>query len=351
MAGFSPGFIGSLAAFEIGARGGSVSPCGSSGVKRVMSIRFPNVDRRMGLGVGLDLPWGAAIGFERDPEAGDRIAPRVLRYLERHVDDFNYLFVSWQPRGRNRLDLADYVDVWDDLFARIPSWPVRALHQTAFNLGALEPYDTTALIDFTNGLIERYGLAWVNEDLGLWSLHGRPLPYPLPPYLTDAGLAASIRNTARVQEALVAPLLVEFPGFSDGTSFFMGSMHGYDFFRRVVEDTGSPATLDTGHLLSYQWLCGKRGEALFDDLERLPLEHCFEIHLSGCAIKDGRFMDYHHGILMDEQLELLTRLLPLCPNARGVTYEDPKFSREGVLTKRSVPNVERLKAMTRAWAA
>ncbi|MDP6945254.1 MAG: hypothetical protein QF464_13985, partial [Myxococcota bacterium] len=66
-----------------------------------MAIRFPAVDGRLGLGVGLDLPWGAAIGFERDPEAGDRIAPRVIRYLERHVDDFNYVFVSWQPRSRN----------------------------------------------------------------------------------------------------------------------------------------------------------------------------------------------------------------------------------------------------------
>jgi len=317
----------------------------------MMGIRFPEVGRRLGLGVGLDLPWGAPIGFERDPEAGDRIAPRVLRYLERHAEDFNYLFVSWQPRSRNRLDVADYAPVWDDLFARVPPWPVRALHQTAFNLGSLEPYDTTELVSFTNGLIERYDLAWVNEDLGLWSLHGRPLPYPLPPYLTDAGLAASIRNTAAVQETLAAPLLVEFPGFSDGTSFFMGTWHAYDFFRRVVADTGSPATLDTGHLLSYQWLCGKRGEALFDDLERLPLEHCFEIHLSGCAIKDDRFMDYHHGILMDEQLEILKRLLALCPNLRAVTYEDPKFSAEGVMTKASVRNVERLKEMTRAWAA
>jgi uncharacterized protein (UPF0276 family) len=299
----------------------------------------------------LDLPWGAPIGFERDPEAGDRIAPRVLRYLERHIDDFNYVFVSWQPRNRNQLNIADYIDVWDELFEKMPPWSVRALHQTAFNLGSLEPYDTTELVAFTNGLIERYNLAWVNEDLGLWSLHGRPLPYPLPPYLTDAGLEASIRNTAAIQESLSAPLLVEFPGFSDGTSFFMGTWHGYDFFKRVVEDTGSPATLDTGHLLSYQWLQGKRGDALYDELDRLPLEHCFEIHLSGCQIVSERFMDYHHGIIMDEQLVILERLLELCPNVRAVTYEDPKFSPEGVETKRSVHNFERLREMTRAWAA
>ena len=316
-----------------------------------MNVRFPEVDRRLGLGVGLDLPWGAPIGFERDEEAGDRIAPRVVRYLNRHREDFNYLFVSWQPRSRNRLALEDYIDVWDDLFAQVPPWSVRALHQTAMNLGALEPYDTREVIAFTNALIARYNLRWVNEDLGLWSLHGRPLPYPLPPYLTEEGLAAAIRNTATIQEALTVPLLVEFPGFSDGTSFFMGTLHAYDFFRQLVEETCSPVTLDTGHLMSYQWLCGKRGEGLFGELERLPLEHCFEIHLSGCAIKDDRFMDYHHGILMDEQLELLERLLVRCPNLRAVTYEDPKFSREGVMTKGSVRNVERLKRIVGAWAA
>ena len=316
-----------------------------------MTVRFPNVQRRLGLGVGLDLPWGAPIGFERDEEAGDRIAPRVVRYLNRHHEDFSYLFVSWQPRSRNRLALEDYIDVWDDLFAQVPAWPVRALHQTAMNLGALEPYDTGEVVAFTNALIARYDLAWVNEDLGLWSLHGRPLPYPLPPYLTDEGLAAAIRNTEKVQEALTVPLLVEFPGFSDGTSFCIGNLHAYDFFRQLAEATASPVTLDTGHLMSYQWLCGKRGEDLFTELDRLPLDHCFEIHLSGCAIKDERFMDYHHGILMDEQLELLERLLVRCPNLRAVTYEDPKFSRQGVMTKGAVKNVERLKGIVGAWAS
>src|SRR6185436_8917221 len=107
---------------------------------------------------------------------------------------------------------------YDDLWARAPAFPIRALHQTSFNLGALEAYDRGPIVELTNALIERYNLAWVNEDLGLWSIHGRPLPYPLPPYLTSAGLRASIKNTRAVQEALVVPLLVEFPGFSAGTS-------------------------------------------------------------------------------------------------------------------------------------
>jgi uncharacterized protein len=316
-----------------------------------VSARLPDVKGRLGLGVGLDLPWGAPIGFAYEPGRGDTVTARVVRFLSAHADSFRYLFVSFQSKSRSRLDPRDYFDVYDDLFARIPAFSARALHQTSFNLGALERYDRAPIIEFTNALIERYGMAWVNEDLGLWSIHGRPLPYPLPPYLTDEGLRAAIRNTAEVQKALRVPLLVEFPGFSEGTSFFIGKAHAYDFFRSVVEETGSPATLDVGHLLSYQWLLGKRGEALYADLERLPLTHCFEIHLSGCQIVSDRFMDYHHGVLLDEQIELLERLVPCCPNLAAITYEDPKFDAEGTLIPKSIPNFERLRETALRWAA
>ncbi len=308
------------------------------------AIRFPDVPGRLGLGVGLDLPWGPEIGIVRE-EGRDVVGRRVTRFLHRHAADFAYLFVSWQAQGRNVPRAADYHAVFDDLFRRSPSYPVRALHQTALNLGATEPYDLDAVCAFTNDLVGRHGFAWVNEDLGLWSLRGRNLPYPLPPYLTPAGLDASVRNVARAQELLHVPLLVEFPGFTEGTGFFVGRLDAYDFFREVVVQTGSPCTLDTGHLLSWRWLRGHRGEALFEGLERLPLEHCFEIHLSGCAVAGGRFRDLHHGVLMDEQLELLRRLQQLCPNLHAITYEDPKFDERGVIIDKARAGFERLKEL------
>jgi uncharacterized protein (UPF0276 family) len=228
---------------------------------------------------------------------------------------------------------------------------VRALHQTLFNLGALEPYDRGPIVELTNALIFRYQLRWVNEDLGLWSLHGRPLPYPLPPYLTPAGLAASIANVRWVQERLAAPLLVEFPGFSEGTNLVVGTLHAYDYFRRLAEETDSPVTLDVGHLLSYQWLRGRRGEGLYDELDRLPLAHCAEIHLSGAQISRGFFQDFHHGVLLEEQLVLLERLLVLCPNLVVVTYEDPKFDDQGAMIPKAAPGYLRLKEAVARWAS
>ncbi len=113
----------------------------------------------------------------------------------------------------------------------------------------------------------------------------------------------------------------------------------------MIEDGDADATLDVGHLLGWQWSRGVRGEALYAALERLPLARCVEIHLSGCSIVGDRLVDAHHGILLDEQLTLLERLLPRCPALEVVTYEDPRFDDEGALIPKSVANYERLKAM------
>ena len=309
-------------------------------------MRFPRHPRELGLGVGMDLPWGS--GFVYDPVRGDVASDGVVAFLERHAADFGHLFVSWQPRDRGVLDAREYFPAYDDLFGRVGDrYPRRALHHTALNLGALEPYDRRALLDLTRALVERYDFAWVNEDVGLWSIRGKPLPYPLPPYLTRAGLEATIRNVREVAAALPVPFLAEFPGFSAGTALVVGELHAYDFFRVLAEEADVPVTLDTGHLLSYQWMRGRRGPALLGELDRLPLDRCFEIHLSGCALKDGRFYDLHHGVLLGEQLELLGRLLEVCPNARAVTYEDPVFDAVGSLLPESTSSFEALRAWVR----
>jgi uncharacterized protein (UPF0276 family) len=312
-------------------------------------VNFPRAPVQLQLGVGLDVPWGS--GFLSDPERGDVVSDGVVAFLRRHEGNFRHLFVSWQPRDRGKLEAAGYFAAYDDLFARIDgSYPIRALHHTALNLGALEPYDRSAILELTRALVERYQFAWVNEDVGLWSIHGKPLPYPLAPYLDASGLRAAIANVRQVQDAIPVPLLIEFPGFSAGTAIVIGRLHAYDFFRTLADDADVAVTLDTGHLLSYQWLLGRRGEELFAELDRLPLDRVFEIHLSGCALEGDRFHDRHHGVLLGEQLELLSRLARLCPNARAVTYEDPAFDASGEVLVETRTSLEALVAASRGFA-
>jgi hypothetical protein len=90
-------------------------------------------------------------------------------------------------------------------------------------------------------------------------------------------------------------------------------------------------------------------EKMFNGLEKLPFENCFELHLSGCQIIKGKFRDLHHGVLMDEQIQLLDYLLPLCPNLKAITYEDPKYTDEGILIPKSQKNYQRMKEAVEKW--
>lgn len=308
-----------------------------------MGVRFP-AHAKPGLGVGLDLPWDGKTGFATD---GLSVGPRA--FLNKHAAGWSHVFFSWQPRDRSPAQLGDYLAAWDDLFSVVPDGLPRALHHTALNLASLAPYRRDALLSFTRELCERYALQWVNEDVGFWSLDGRAVPYPLPPLLSVDGLHATIANVRECQQELPVPLVLEFPGFSKGASVVAGGMHAYDFFRALAEETAAPVTLDVGHLLSWQWWRGRRGDALLEELDRLPLEHCFELHLSGCEISGEAFIDAHHGRLLDEQLTLTALLMQRCPNLRAITYEDPRFDDDGELLASNRASWLRLQQLVAGW--
>ncbi|MFI1582519.1 DUF692 family multinuclear iron-containing protein [Embleya sp. NPDC020630] len=309
---------------------------------------------RLGLGLVMDMPWSGGtlgnrgIGFVETPDGGD-ISPRVRAFFRRHGHDFAYACPSFQPRSRAAVRLADYAPAYDRFFAELPTGTRRALHQTELNMGSPERYDRGPTIEFTNELTARHDLSWVVEDLGIWSLRGCPLPYPLPPPLTERGLEIATANTADTARRLVAPLHVEFPGFTEGGSFHLGGLDAFAYFARLADDADVWVTLDVGHLLSYQWLRGRTGRHMLDGIEALPLDRCRELHLSGCQIVGGKFRDLHHGVLLDEQLQLTEYLLPRCPNLLGVSYEDPMYRDDGRLVDRSRPNFERLRDLADAW--
>lgn len=314
----------------------------------------PTQGQRLGLGVLIDMPWGGGhlgrrgVGFEETPDGGD-ITPRVRAFLGRHGADFSYGALAFQPRSRAVARAADYFCAYDRFFEALPAGAGRAFHQTEFNMGTPERYDRAPVAEFTNELAVRYGFRWVVEDLGIWSIRGYPLPYPLPPPLTEPGLEIATRNVAQAASLLELPLHVEFPGFTEGGSFFVGRMDALEYFARLAVDADVWVTIDVGHVLSYQWLRGRTGPDMLDGVEQLPLERCRELHLSGCQIVNGKFRDLHHGVLLDEQIELTEYLLPRCPNLLGVSYEDPMYREDGRLVDKSVANYARLRTLVGAW--
>lgn len=311
-----------------------------------MTYIHPHIHQKLGLGVGMDLPWNYEIGFQTKT---DDITDKMYRFFQAYSDDFNYMFLAFQPKNQNALSIEDYILAYDRLFEAASPISYRAFHHTMLNMGTAEPYSKQYIADFTNALIERYNFQWIVEDLGIWSLQGKSLPYPLPPFLNQEGLDACIRNVFEWKALLNAPISIEFPGFTEGSNFYIGHMHAFEFFKTVVEATDCLATIDIGHILSYQWLIGRKNSLMYEDLNLLPLNSCFELHLSGCAIQNGKFRDMHHGVLMDEQIDLLSYFLENCPNLKAITYEDPKYDMTGKLILKSRHNYARLKNSVQQW--
>ncbi len=305
-------------------------------------------------GMGMDLMWNSPNGFM--PTINNfALSPSLKKFLKKNAVHFDHLFFSLQPRDYdlilNPKRIYEYFKNYDEFLEMTPALKDNiSLHHTFLNMGSMEYYPREKVAELTNILIDHYKLKWVNEDLGIWSIKGKNLPYPLPPVLNNEGLKASINNVAFYKKNLLTPLYVEFPGFSDGHSFFLGKENAFDFYKMVIEESDAHAVLDTGHILSYQWILGHKGAALFDLLEdKLPFDHCKEIHLSGCSIVGDKFMDFHHGIILDEQLALLKFLIKRCKKLESITFEDPKFDQSGNLIPKSIANFKNLQEIAQKW--
>lgn len=288
----------------------------------------------------MDLPWHGPYGI-----VDGQLSPRTARFLEREGHRFSSAFVSWQPadRGPPRVDVVK--PAFDAFFERVPH-ARRCLHTTALNLAGTN-YDRSSLIRFVNELIALYDLAWINEDLGFWTAGGWSLPYPEAPWLTEEAVAHCAAVCHQVDDALDAPLVVEFPGYATVPP---GPLDAFDAFREVIERSGCACNLDTGHLLTWRWLQGHRGEALLEELDRLPLDHTVELHCAGVILTEDRMVDAHHGVLHPIQLELVRRLIERCPNLQAITYEDPKFDEDGRLPRPASDSLDALEQTLIGWS-
>lgn len=304
-------------------------------------------------GLGMDLNWGSSDGFVATGGDRFRLADPITKYLSESREEYDYYFFSIQPRSFELLTNPRYIEEYSTCYDPLPNIIGKdrfSIHHTFLNLGSHEKdYPREHIADFTNAFVERYKTPWINEDLGIWALNKKSLPYPIPPVLNEEGLKICIENINFFTKRLKCPLFVEFPGFSDGANFFLGKMNAFEFFKKVIENTDAFCTLDTGHILSYQWLLGNQND-YFKNLDHLlPFKKCKEIHLSGCSIVKGSFFDFHHGVIIDEQIEMLKFLLPRCQNLYGVTYEDPKFTAVGELIPKSIPNFKNMRKAVQSW--
>jgi uncharacterized protein (UPF0276 family) len=298
----------------------------------------------LSLGVGLDTPWGSPRGFQSS------VGSALGHFLEKNGGDFETFFFSFQRRSYGALRSADYLQGFQDIYEQAKKFARTVnLHHTMLNLGSTLPYHREHIIEVTNELSDRIPFGWINEDVGIWFLEGKSIPYPLPPILTEESLRICKETVRHVMRELKTPLSIEFPGITDGASFQVGHLDLFEFFADLADGTQSLVTLDTGHLLGWEWMQGRRKDEMYRHLENFPFAQVVEIHMAGSESKDGAFIDRHHGILLDDQFEILDFLVPRCPNLKVVTYEDPKFDLQGNLILAAKPSFEKLKETVDQW--
>jgi uncharacterized protein (UPF0276 family) len=293
----------------------------------------------LGLGLGCDLH------LESDLNS--------LKQFARHSGgQFQYAFASLQANSHDLLWKRESQEIMirrlDDFFSLFPHLHGKfALHHTMLNMAAnLEDYPKENIVAFTNRLARLFKFRWVNEDLGIWFLKGKRVPYPFPPFLNHKSLDLCVKNIKWYQDHLEVPLLVEYPGYSEGSSFSIGQLNQLDFFSEVIKKAEAYWTLDTGHVLGSIYSSSNKLEV---EIEKLPLALCREIHLSGSSIVNNEFLDLHHGVLLPEQIELLRSLRYRLPNLWGVCYEDPKFTASGDLIPKALPLYTELLKEIKLW--
>lgn len=298
----------------------------------------------VGFGMGLDTPWGSPRGFQSS------VGSALQKFLQKNAEDFEAFFFSFQRCSYAALRSEDYLQAFIDLYnaASVFAKTVN-LHHTMLNLGSNLPYNREHILRVTNELSEKIPFGWINEDVGIWFLEGKSVPYPLPPILTKSSLSFCTATIQSVMSELHTPLSIEFPGITDGASFQVGRLDLFEFFAELSDRTQSLVTLDTGHLLGWEWSQGRFNEEMYRHLEQFPFDQVVEIHMAGSEVKGEEFFDRHHGLLLAEQFELLDFLVPKCPNLKVVTYEDPKFSLDGDLIAASQPSFKKLKETMQKW--
>src|SRR5690242_7878140 len=136
-------------------------------------MQVPYRPSQVEFGVGIDLP------SRKDPRLGDgadTLGACVDAFLVRHADELGNLFICWQPRDWSWLAGLDPASIYDELFDRVaPFVTTQALHHGALNLATLEPYERRHMIALANAIVQRHAFSWVNEDLALGSIRGKPL--------------------------------------------------------------------------------------------------------------------------------------------------------------------------------
>lgn len=273
------------------------------------------------------------IGLTLQPEE------RYLGLLEGLIrEDCDYYEVSpetlWRPTDDGRLEPNAYHRRFEDL--KRESGRAFVAHGTGFSLGSARPdlAERRLWLECVRHDREVFDYLWYTDHLGASSLDGKELTLPLPLPMTPA--------MVRLVQASLALLQREIADVGLENSVFyyhLGDpLAEPDFLSAILEAPRTHLLLDLHNV--YTTACNAGFEA-WEYIERLPLAKVIEIHLSGGSPSEAAWLrsqrvlrlDSHDAAVPEEVWRLFERVLPRCPNLRGVTLE----RMEGTVSDADVP--------------
>ena len=158
---------------------------------------------------------------------------------------------------------------------------------------------------------------WVCEDIAIWSIGPYGIPYFTPP-IFEPDIADHIADGInRMQEASSVPFCAEVPS----CSIVVGTMPMGAFFERIVRASDCHLVADVSHIYSYALAVGLDPG---DVLRSLPVEHVWELHISGGHVdaqSSRRYIDTHSERIPAPIIRILKEAALVCRNLKAVTYE------------------------------
>jgi len=228
-------------------------------------------------------------------------------------------------------DLLDYVEIPFEQLIHSPevaeiqnSIPV-ILHCASMSVAGFVPPDEATLksIDIE---ARRTKTPWIGEHLAFISADplqadeetaGSPttLTYTLCPQLSEETVEQVACNLEKLKSCFSVPVILEnSPQYFDVPG---STMPMTDFIRAVAERCDVGLLLDLTHFLIS--MINTSREAV-KEIDRLPLEHLVEIHISGLSIQSGIAWDDHATPATEPVFDLLRRVLQRA-RPRAVTLE------------------------------
>lgn len=262
------------------------------------------------------------IGFTLQPE--QEFLELVAPLLESEADYFEVApETMWRVDGAGQLIENGYWRLFLELKTKLQK-PCVA-HGIGFSLGTNGPLDRKrkrawlARMAKDNAAFE---FGWYTEHLGASSLGGAQVALPMP-LLMNAFSAAVVRRSLAAMQKIIPNVGVE----NTVVYFALGDpLEEPGFLMQILRNPGTHLLLDLHNVYTMSVNFGFDPQAYID---RLDLDRVIEIHLSGGSLSDGSWLpservfrlDSHDGAVPEDVWKLYERVVPRCPNLRGVTLE------------------------------